>query len=337
MKRHGNLYAKIYDMDNLRYALQKAKRGKMYQSGVQKVMQNPEKYLLELQRLLITRQYHTSEYQRKVIYEPKRREIFVLPFFPDRICHQAIMNILEPIWEAMFIKDSYACRKNKGQHKGSKRCKEFVRRNPYVLQCDVSKFYPSINHDKLKAIVRRKIKDPDLLYLLDGLIDSSPGVPIGNYTSQWLGNLYLNDLDTKVKQIWRVKDYFRYCDDFYIFGTKERLRELRPKILEYMHGEMKVRLSKCELYPTSHGVDALGYRHFPNGKILLRKSTAKRVKARFKAMPHNLAHGKLTTAKALGQLASAHGWLKHANTYHFRHSLNFPMIKELIRKYDEVQ
>lgn len=158
MKRHGNLWNKIIDKDNLLLAFKKAKRHKSWQQKVIKVEQNLEEMIEKLRESLINGTYKTSGYRQKKIYEPKERTIYILPFYPDRIVHHAIMNILEPIWDKLFISDSYACRKNKGQHKGSIKCMEYVRKNRFCLKCDISKFYPSINHEILKRIIRKKIK-----------------------------------------------------------------------------------------------------------------------------------------------------------------------------------
>lgn len=202
MKRHGDLWNKIIDKDNLLLAFKKAKRHKSWQQKVIKVEQNLEEMIEKLRESLINGTYKTSGYRQKKIYEPKERTIYILPFYPDRIVHHAIMNILEPIWDKLFISHSYACRKNKGQHKGSIKCMEYVRKNRFCLKCDISKFYPSINHEILKRIIRKKIKCKRTIKLLDEIIDSidSPtNVPIGNYLSQWFGNLYLNELDMFLK------------------------------------------------------------------------------------------------------------------------------------------
>ena len=337
MKRHGKLYEKICSIDNLRWALQRAAKGKRYKKSVRNVLEHEDDRLKQLQEMLLTHSFRTHPYRIKTIYEPKERKISILPFYPDRIVHHAIMNVLEPIFESFFVKDSFACRRGKGHHAGSLRCEEFVRRNEYVLQCDISKFYPSIDHGKLKDVILRKFKDKELLTLLNDIIESSDGVPIGNYVSQWFGNLYLNELDKLIKQELHVKDYFRYCDDFFLFGTKERLKELRPIVIDFVYGTLHMRLSKCLLYPTSHGVDALGYRHFPSGKILLRKSTAKRIKKRLKSLPHELKQGRVSKERAQGQIASAWGVMKHANTYHLRYRINLGELRKLVNESGEVQ
>ena len=337
MKRYSHLYEKICTMDNLEWALERAAKGKKYKKSVRYVLAHKQEHLERLQGILLTHSFHTHKYRVKTVHEPKERIIYILPFYPDRIVHHAIMNVLEPIFESFFINDSYACRSGKGQHLGSFRCMEFVRRNPYVIQCDVSKFYPSIPHDKLKAVLLRKFKDKALLDLLSDIIDSADGVPIGNYISQWLGNLYMNELDQYVKQQLHVKDYFRYCDDFFLFGTKERMKEIRPLVVSYVGDTLGMKLSKCLLYPTSHGVDSLGYRHFPNGKILLRKSTAKRIRTRMKGLPHALRIGEVAVERAEGQIASAWGCLKHANTFHLRYQLNLGELRKLVNDYGTVQ
>ena len=333
MKRYGNLYSKICDADNISLAIDKAAKGKRWQQKVQTVLANKDKYIKYVQDKLIYHEFHTHKYKHKIIFEPKERQIFILPFFPDRIVHHAIMNVLESIWESLFISDSYACRKNKGQMRGSNKCLEFVRKNQYVLQCDISKFYPSLDHDILKRIIRRKIKDKEVLWILDDIIDSVDGVPIGNYLSQWFGNLYLNELDHIIKQDLHIKCYFRYCDDFFLFGTKRKLQEIKPIVVNYVKNVLKLKLSKCELFPTSHGVDALGYRHFPSGKVLVRKSTAKRMKQRLKELAYRIKHKTISKQLAEGQIASAYGWLAHANAHNLYYKLNVNNLWRLVDDY----
>jgi len=195
MKRHGNLFEQITSPENLRLAFMRARKGKSWQNAVKRVERNLEAHLGSLRESLVAKNFRTSSYRLKVIHEPKTRTIYRLPFYPDRIVQHALMNVIEPIWDAMFISDSYACRKGKGLHAGSRRTMEFVRRYKHCLKGDISKFYPSIDHDILFARVQQKIKCPDTLWLLGDIIYSLPGgknVPIGNYTSQWFGNLYLN-------------------------------------------------------------------------------------------------------------------------------------------------
>lgn len=335
MKRHGDLYNKIIDKQNIELAYQKAKKGKMWQQKIKVISKDKEKYLEKIYIKLKNKTYRTSKYMIKTIYEPKTRKIYVLPFYPDRVVQHALMNVLAPIWDSLFIKDSYACRIGKGQHKGSLRCMQFVRRNRYCLQCDISKFYPSINHEKLIEIIKKKIKCKDTITLLKEIIQSVKGdnnVPIGNYTSQWFGNIYMNEMDTLMKQKYKIRDYIRYCDDFLLFSNdKEKLKTMAAVITDFTQNDLKMRLSKCNLYHTSQGVDFLGYRHFPNGKILLRKSTTKRVRKNIKSLPYKIRHGKITAESALSTIASIKGWLKWANTYNLQISLKLNEIESEIK------
>lgn len=334
MKRYGNLWDKIVTKENLILAFEKARRHKRWQKKVKVVEENLEYYINELHESLINGTYKTSSYRLKKIYEPKERDIYILPFYPDRILHHAIMNILEPIWDSLFISDSYACRKGKGQHKGSKRCMQLIRNNKYCLKCDISKFYPSIDHSVLKEILRKKIKCAKTLELLDSIIDSvdtPTNVPIGNYLSQWFGNLYLNELDVYMKQDNHVKNYIRYCDDFLLFSNdKVLLKDLAKKIEEFVTVKLKLKLSKCDLFPTSQGVDFLGYRHFPKGYILVRKTTVKRMKRRLRKLKWEIKTGRLAKDRAISVIGSLMGWLRWANTYNLKIKLQLEELRLII-------
>lgn len=285
MKRTGHLWERIVAHDNLRVAMQKASRGKRHRASVARILDNADYYVAALHELLVTGAFRTAPYNVKTIYEPKERQIFCLPFYPDRVVHHAVMNVLEPIWDKKLIYDTYSCRKGKGQHKGSTRCMEHVRKYRYVLKGDVSKFYPSMDHAILKVLLRRHFKDAKLLALLDEIIDSAnttgthpedKNCPIGNLLSQWFGNIYLGELDTFVKHELRCKPYIRYCDDFVLFSNdKTQLHEWRTRIEEFLADRLKLKLSKRAVFPVSHGIDFLGYRHFPT-KVLVRKRTVRK-------------------------------------------------------------
>ncbi len=318
MKRHGNLFEKIADMDNLRLAHQKARRRKSWHRAVVRFEQDTEGNLRAIRRSLLDKTFSTAPYTIKEIHEPKRRLIYVLPFAPDRIVQHAIMNILEPLWDGLMIPTSYACRRGMGVQAGSRQVMEYARHYRYCLQGDVSKFYPSMDHAVLSGIVRQKVKCRDTLWLLDDIIHSIPGgtnVPIGNYTSQWFGNLYLNELDQWIKHTHHVRAYVRYCDDFCLFSDdKATLRHLAGEIRTFVADRLMMRLSKLDLFPVDQGVDFLGYRHFSN-YILLRKRTAKRVKARLRALPGLLASGRIGFERYRSSIASTMGWIKWANTH----------------------
>ena len=336
MKRIGNLWDKIVSKENIKLAYAKAKRHKAWQRKVIAIEKQKDKLLNDLQESLVNGTYHTAKYRIKTIYEPKKREIYILPFYPDRIVHHAIMNVLEPIWDSYLINDTYACRKGKGQHKGSTRCMEFVRKNKFCLKCDISKFYPSIPHAELKILIRRKIKCKKTLVLLDEIIDSvdtPTNVPIGNYLSQWFGNLYMHPLDNFIKQDNHIKCYIRYCDDFLLFSNnKDELKLMAKKIEDFVVNNLKLKLSKCNLLPTSQGIDFLGYRHFPQGYILIRKTTVRRMRRNLKKLDYAIDTNKISKLRAASKIGSIYGWLKWANTYNLQKSLKLNDFKERIDK-----
>lgn len=318
MRRHGNLWEKITSKENFEIAYARSIFGKSKKRNVIKFKKDKENNLEKVRNVLINKTFKTSRYTEKTIYEPKKRTIYVLPFAPDRIVQHALMNVLIPIWDKLFIDTSYSCRDGKGIHEGSKKTMEFIRRNKYCLKCDISKFYPSIDQDILMDIVKKKIKCKDTLWLIDEIIHSFPGgknTPIGNFTSQWFGNLYMNELDHYVKSVLRIKDYLRYCDDFCLFhNDKAVLNDAAKKIKTFIEEKLKLKFSKCDLFPVSQGVDFLGYRHF-NKYILLRKRTAKRVTKRLKRLPLMLEKGIITKEQFRSSVGSTYGWLKWANAH----------------------
>lgn len=331
-KRHGNLWPKITAMENIVSAYHAARRCKRKMQNVITFEKNADKNLKVIQEGLLAKTFSTSRYQSKWIQEPKLRQIFVLPFAPDRIVQHALMRVIEPIWDKLMIFDSYACRNGKGQHKGSLRTMQLVREYKYCLKADVAKFYPSVDQQIMAGIVRKKIKCKDTLWLLDDIIYSFPGgknVPIGNYTSQWLGNLYLNELDQYLKHTHKVKAYLRYCDDICIFSNDKRLlHDLKMIIADFLESRLMLKYSYAEVFPVSHGVDFLGYRHFPR-HILLRKKTALRVKRRLAKLPGKLARGEISKDQFRSSLASTRGWLKWACTHNLSLSLKLDELEAL--------
>ena len=187
MKRLNNLFDKICTIENIEEADRKARKNKGIRYGILKHDLHPKKDNAELLESLLNGTYKTSKYSTFKIYEPKERLIYRLPYYPDRIVHHAIMNIMEPIWKSVFIKQTYSSIKNRGIHACAKDVRfaldNFPEETKYCLKLDIHKFYPSIDHEILKKIIRIKIKDNRLLKLLDDIIDSAPGVPIGNYLS----------------------------------------------------------------------------------------------------------------------------------------------------------
>lgn len=282
--------------------------------------------------MLINQTYKTAPYNQKTIYEPKERIIYVLPLYPDRIVHHALMNVLIPIFTKMFIKNTFACIKDRGLHKGSILTTKYVQNYKYCLKCDIRKFYPSINHDILYQQCERKFKDKEILWLLKQIIYSIEGetnVPIGNLPSQWFGNFYMTPLDRYVTEELGITAYLRYCDDFCLFSNdKAELNEAKKKIEIFLRDKLKLKMSKCDLFKTTQGVDFLGYRHFKTYK-LLRKRTAKRVKKRLPAILRKYKEGKITQDRFRSCIESTYGWINWANTYNFQLKLKLSEMREL--------
>lgn len=309
MKRINNLYEKIYSVENLELADKKARKGKSDQYGVIVHSKSREANILLLHEMLKNKTYKTSAYKTFKIYEPKERTVYCLPFFPDRIAHHAIMNILEPIFVSCFTADSYSCIKGKGIYAGLKAIKSAMKDIPgtqYCLKLDITKFYPNVDHNILKQLLRRKFKDNDLLWLLDEIIDSADGLPIGNYLSQYFANFYLTYFDHWIKEQIGVKKYFRYADDIAIFaGSKKYLHELFLKIKKYFSEQLKLTIKpNHQVFPiNARGLDMLGYK-FYHKYILLRKT----IKQDFARM--------IANRKNPASIASYYGWASHCNSKH---------------------
>ncbi|GAB3511796.1 reverse transcriptase domain-containing protein [Emticicia fontis] len=307
MKRIGNLYPAIYDISNLYKADRLAQRGKSKQYGVIVHNRNQDENINALHQMLIDKTYKTSPYTVFKVYEPKERDVYRLPYFPDRILHYAVMNILEPIFMGVFTNDSYSCVKGKGIHaalRGVRKALEDKANTVYCLKFDITKFYPSIDHDILKALLRRKFKDKDLLWLLDEIINSAPGLPIGNYLSQFFANFYLTYFDHWLKEVKGVKYYFRYADDIVILsGDKVYLHQLLAECRAYLANNLKLQIKpNYQIFPvSSRGIDYVGYKCF-HTHTLLRKS----IKQRFARA--------VKSGKGKESLASYRGWAIHADT-----------------------
>ena len=290
-KKLNNLYQQIYTDANIDLAVAHAAKGRSKNYGVRKFRKDETLNKFELYLDLRNCEYKTSPYSTFTVYEPKERLIYRLPFYPDRIAHHAIMNILQPIWEKVFIRNTYSCIPNRGIHLALSDIKRDLQKDLegtwYCLKMDIKKFYPSIDHDILKKIIRRKIKDKSLLIILDEIIDSAPGVPIGNYLSQYFANLYLTYFDHWVKEILKVKYYYRYADDIVILKeSKEILFEWQKEIENYLNNKLKLVLKpNWQVFPVySRGIDFLGYVIRHEG-IRVRKSTKKRMFRAFKRFP----------------------------------------------------
>lgn len=317
MKRLGNLYSTIISIENLQLADEKARKGKKDTYGVKQHDKNREANIKALHQMLKDKTYKTSAYDTFTVFETKEREVFRLPYFPDRITHHAIMNVLEPIFVSVFTADTYSCIKGKGVHAASyalRAALKDVSGTQYCLKLDIKKFYPNIDHWTLKTLLKRKFKDKDLLWLLFEIIDSAPGVPIGNYLSQYFANFYLAYFDHWLKEQKRVKYYLRYADDLVILAPdKPSLHKLLADIKTYLNTNLKLTVkSNYQIFPVAaRGIDFVGYVHY-HKYVRMRKS----IKQNFARM--------LSRRPNKASIASYNGWAKHCNSTH--------LIKKLLNE-----
>jgi retron-type reverse transcriptase len=332
MKRHRDLWPRLISFPNLLRAAVLAGRGKRHLANVARFHFDLEKHLCRLQDDLRTRTFE--------IYEPKRRLISAAPF-RDRVVHHALCRVLQPVFEPTFIFDSYACRKGKGTHAAVDRFSTFARRNRYVLKCDVSKYFPSIDLEILEELITRKVKDRDVLWLVHLLIDhSNPqepvqewyrgddlftptegrrGLPLGNQTSQFFANVYLNPFDHWVKQRLRARCYIRYVDDFVVFSDdKGWLAEARQRCRERLDGlRLRLHPHKSVISRVQGGTRFLGYRVFPGHRLVPRENVT-RMKRRLKRMQAGYARGELSLPDVQRRLAAWLGHALHADTFGLR-------------------
>ena len=282
----------------------------------------------------MTKRYVHGTYRTFAVTDSKRRVIKAAPF-RDRVVHHAVCNVIEPILDRAFIYDSYACRKGKGTHAAVKRLNCYIQTlnreresshlpRVYCLKCDISRFFESIDGTLLLDIVRKKIHDGDLLWLVRTIIESNArGIPIGNLTSQLFANAYLNELDHFVKRVLKERFYLRYMDDFLILGAdKEHLRAVREEVRAFLNDRLRLSLhpKKAEVAPVDKGVDFLGY--VIRGKLLrLRKSTVKRFLKRKRYYEAMVRCGRMRQETYDASIASWKGYARFADSYRLRKKL----------------
>ena len=343
MKTYNRLFQRICSFENLLSAARKAQRSKRFQTDVARFNFHLEKEVYRLQTELQTQTYRPGAYHEFYVYKPKLRKISAAPY-RDRVVHHALCNVVEPIFERTFIYDSYACRKGKGTHKAVDRFTEFSRKNAYVLKCDIKKYFPSIDHEILKSRFRRKIRDAGVLWLMDLIVESSNpqeyireyfqgddlltslhrkrGIPIGNLTSQFFANIYLNGFDHFVKEDLKCRYYIRYVDDFVVLERdKARLHQVKAEMDTYLAQlRLKLHPHKCQVSPVKDGIDFLGYRIFPTHRQL-RASSVRRARRRLHRLREDYERGDISWADVNHSVQSWLGHVKHADTYGLRRAI----------------
>lgn len=331
MKTEKNIYIKIIDKNNIYKAIQNASKGKKSRSNVKKILDNIYFYVDVIYEQLKSKTYIPNKYEEKIIQDgvrKKERIIYKPRFFPDQVIHWALMQQIEDIIKRGMYEYCCGSVKNRGILYGVKYLKKILVRDrkntKYCLKLDIKKFYPSINQSILKRKFRKIIKDRDTLDLIDLIVDSAEqGVHIGNYTSQWFANFYLQGLDHYIKEQLKVPYYIRYMDDMVLFyRNKKELHKIKNKIEEFLKQEDLKLKENWQLFKMdSRPLDFLGYR-FYRGYTTLRKSNFLRIKRRYKKI---YKKGKLTYKDASASL-SYYGWLKHCDSYNFNQKYVKPYI-----------
>jgi len=335
------MYTSLCSWDNLYLAYRKAAKGKRGKEPAAHFEYRLEDNLIQLWRELRAKTYRPGGYYSFYIHEPKRRLISAAPF-RDRMqpwvaVHHALCNVIKPRFERSFIHDSYANRVGKGTHRALDRCQKLARRFRYVLQCDIVQFFPSVDHAILRCILARKVKDDDVLWLIDRILESGRGVlseeyemvyfpgddlfavsrprglPIGNLTSQFWANCYLNPFDHFVKRELRCckerGGFLRYVDDFAFFADdKPTLWQWKRAIEERLTRFRLTVHAGAHPRPVTEGIPFLGFVVYPDRRRLKRRKGI-HFRRRFRDLVRRYAVGEIT----LDQLtASARGWANHA-------------------------
>lgn len=319
------LYPRVYDFANLHQAYLKARRHKRCRPDVLALSAQLEEQLIDIQNALLWKTYQMGPYHTFLVHEPKQRVIMALPF-RDRVVQHALCTIIEPIFEARFIHDSYACRPGKGVHRGVTRLTAFLRRahqrwGPvYALKADIAQYFPSIDHGVLLTLLSTHIRCPDTLWLIAHILQSGGvdgrGLPIGNLTSQLWANVYLHALDIFVKQDLRMPFYLRYMDDFIILHPdKAVLRQIKEDIAMFLDQHLHLRLNaKTQIFPAAQGIDFLGYRVWRTHRRL-RKSAVTRFRRRLRRLRALYTRRCIPLARIRASIQSWLGHARHANTY----------------------
>ena len=320
VKRHGHLFERITDIDNLKEAHRNARKGKTKYREVQFVDENEETCLHQIQQMLLTETYQVSEYEVFARKENgKERILSKLPYYPDRIIQWAILLVIGPLFEKKLITDTYSSIKGRGMHLAVQRVQAYLKkqtRTQYCLKMDVRKYYQSIDKAILKQMLGKMFKDQRLLHLLAQIVDSyEAGIPIGNYLSQYLANIYLDGLDRRIKEVHKIKGYYRYMDDLVIIHkNKKFLHHISKDVIWYCEKYLNLSIKKnYQVFPVEkRWIDFVGYVIRKNG-IRLRKGIKSRMRLKLKK-------------KQYGCIPSYNGWLKWCNCNTLKQKYLFEVI-----------
>ncbi|OGH21140.1 MAG: hypothetical protein A3J18_00470 [Candidatus Levybacteria bacterium RIFCSPLOWO2_02_FULL_40_18] len=323
-------YEDLIQIENLFQAFSEFKKGKKKRLDLQVFERNLEDNLFSLHLSLKNKTYQHGKYEEFFVNDPKRRHIHKA-CVSDRVLHHLLYKYLYSVFDKSFIYDSYSCRLDKGTHKGVERLELFARkvsknytRNCFALKLDIKKFFANVDHKILFELLKKRIEDEDILWLLKEVIQSfsveqgrGKGIPLGNLTSQIFANIYLNELDQFIKQSLRVKYYLRYADDFLILeSNRSRLLDWYTSIPVFLEENLKLRLNpgKIIMRRLSWGVDFLGYVILPH-YVLPRTKTKKRMFRKISDKLDEYKTGRISDFSLNQTIQSYLGYLKHAKSY----------------------
>ena len=302
------------------------RRGKRKRTDVQVFERNLEDHIFELQEVLQQETYKHQRYWKFYVFDPKERHISKA-HIRDRLVHHMVYNILSTLYDPQFIFHSFACRKDKGTHLGITHLNHMLRqvsqsnKHPcYALKMDVRRFFDTVSHSVLKRLLKKRVKDPKILNIINIIIDSfqvteKRGLPLGNVTSQMFSNIYLHELDQFIKHQLKEPYYLRYCDDWGLISSdKSYLESLIPLIAQFLETKLQLELhpKKVILRKWSSGIDFLGYVSFPYYKIM-RTSSRRRMYSRLEKTYQHYIEGEITETTMDQSLQSYLGMLKYTN------------------------
>jgi retron-type reverse transcriptase len=335
MLKINDIYPKIISKENLYHAAYMAAKARRYTDAVSGFNFHLEAEIDKIHGELREKTYNHGQYRVFTVYDPKQRKIAAAPF-KDRVVHHAVHDVIEPLMDKTFIYHSFACRKNKGTHKAIDWAQKFLRLNAFCFHGDIKKYFFSIDRGILKNILRERIEDKDLLWLLGEIIDSAAyaeeqkGLPIGNLTSQFFANLYLNELDYFVKFDLGARFYVRYMDDFLIFeNDREKLVEFKAGIRNFLKMKLALCLheGKSQIYNTGKGIKFLGFRIFKNHRRLV-TDNVRRFKKKIKKFGYLLGNGKIGEGKIRD---SVRCWVAHSS-YANTNGLRLNIFNQLTKR-----
>lgn len=294
--------------------------------------------------------YENAEHTPVYIYDgiSRKERTIIVPTMEELIVQHNVVNALKPMFCKGMYEHSYASLPGRGAHKGKKVIEKWIRTDSknckYVLKMDIRHFFDSVPHDILKAKLIKTIHDEKMLDLLFRIINvTEVGIPLGFYTSQWLSNWYLQELDHYIKEQLKAAHYMRYMDDMVIFGSNKKvLHRMRQAISDYLQSKLGLELkANWQVFRFSYDnnkgrdLDFMGFRFYRNRTILRKnimyKATRKARKISKKEKP---------TIYDARQMLSYLGWIDCTDTYlmyrkHIRPYINFQPLKRKVSQYDK--